>query len=530
MVFIGNPTFRCAVTKFLISRARRSSTSPSVGGAAAALTHHRRLCRFIVDLRRDIRGTTMVLMAISLIALGTATAVGIDFARGLNFKSGLQGAVDSAAIAGASIYLNSGYASSATTAATNYLTKAKANLPTNNGVTSTIVVSNAAPWTVTVTANASINSTFNGLIENTIPVSVTATAHGPANPNIDFYLLLDSSPSMGIAATPAGINTMIANTQQECDSPPNGGSTCGCGFACHETNPGNENYYLPTGTMNTTVTPHQLCTATPTGTPAQAYNYCQVSGTGNPGGEDNYTLARNLGVTLRIDNLMTATQQLMTTAQSDASATSAAYRVAIYTFDVAVTTIQTLTSNLSTAQSNAGNIQMLEVYSNNMLTSSNNNSDEDTNYDSAISSINTTMPNPGNGTSAAGDTPQEVLMLVTDGVEDEYQSPTLNPTSDTAGRQQYMMNSNADWCSTIKNRGIRIAVLYTTYAPIPDNGWYANFDGSGNGISSFQSQIANQLQTCASPGLFFQVDTGGDISAAMSALFNSAVQSAYISN
>ncbi|MBV9554443.1 MAG: Tad domain-containing protein [Alphaproteobacteria bacterium] len=459
-------------------------------------------------------------MAVSLLALGTATAVGIDFARGLNFKTSLQGAVDSAAIAGASVYLNSGYSSQATTAATNYMTKAQASLPTNNGVTTTIAVSNTAPWTVTVTAKASINSSFNGVLENQIPVQVTATAHGPTNPNIDFYLLLDSSPSMGIAATAAGIQTMINNTQGQCDSPPNGGSSCGCGFACHESNPSSESHYVATGTMNN----GHLCTA------SNNYQYCQASGTGNPGGEDNYALARSLGVTLRIDNLLTATKNLMTTATTTEQSNSATYRVAIYTFDVAVNTIQTLTSNLTTAQNSANNIQMLQVYSNNMLTSSNDNSDEDTNYDLAMNTINTKMPNPGNGTTAAGDTPQEVLMIVTDGVEDEYQCPAQNPTSYTACRQQYLMNSNTDWCSTVKNRGIRIAVLYTTYDPIPNNGWYANFDGSGNGVSSFQSQIAGTLQSCASPGLYFQVNTGGDISAAMSALFTSAVQSAYISN
>jgi hypothetical protein len=90
------------------------------------------------------------------------------------------------------------------------------------------------------------------------------------------------------------------------------------------------------------------------------------------------------------------------------------------------------------------------------------------------------------------------------------------------------MNSNTDWCTAVKSRGIRIAVLYTEYLPIPNNGWYANFDGAGAGISSFQSQIGNQLQNCASPGLYFEVDSGGDISAALAQLFDSAVQSAYL--
>jgi hypothetical protein len=146
-----------------------------------------------------------------------------------------------------------------------------------------------------------------------------------------------------------------------------------------------------------------------------------------------------------------------------------------------------------------------------------------------MNTINTAMPNPGNGTNSPGDTPQEVLFLVTDGVEDEYQLLAQNPTTMDPGRQQYLMNSNTDWCTTIKSRGIRIAVLYTEYLPLPTNSWYENFDGSGNGISSFQSQIAQQLQTCASPGLYYEVLTGGDITAALNSLFQTAVETSYLS-
>src|ERR1700722_14588289 len=103
---------------------------------------HRHLARLV----RDTRATALVLMAVGMLALSTATGVGVDFARGLNFKSDLQGAVDAAAIAGASLYLNNGYASAATVAANNYMTKAEPQLPTNNGITATISVSSTAPW------------------------------------------------------------------------------------------------------------------------------------------------------------------------------------------------------------------------------------------------------------------------------------------------------------------------------------------------------------------------------------------------
>jgi hypothetical protein len=405
-------------------------------------------------------------MAIGLLALGTATGAGIDFARGLNFKSSLQGMVDAAAIAGAGVYLNAGYSTQATTAANNYLTNASANLPTNNGVTTGVSLTQSAPFTVTVTATGAIKSSFTGLLMNNIPVSVTATGNGPANPNINFYLLLDDSPSMAIAATQSGINTMVANT----------GSQGGCAFGCHESNP-------------------------------------SADALGNPGGEDNYQLARNLGVALRIDNVRTATQNLMTTATSTSASNSAVYRAAIYTFDYGINRVQALTSNLANASTSAANINVYQVASNNCRTSACTTGDTDTDFSTAMTSVNTTMPAPGNGTTAQGDTPEEVLFIVTDGVEDALVGGT---------RIQALMDTS--YCTTVKNRGIRIAVLYTVYYPLPTNAWYNSY------ISPFQSNISQNMQSCASPGLYFQVSTGGDISAAMIALFNTAIQSAYISH
>ena len=44
-----------------------------------------------------------------------------------------------------------------------------------------------------------------------------------------------------------------------------------------------------------------------------------------------------------------------------------------------------------------------------------------TNYDDSLGKLSQAsyIPNPGNGTNQTGDTPQEVLFIVTDGVEDE---------------------------------------------------------------------------------------------------------------
>jgi hypothetical protein len=128
-----------------------------------------------------------------------------------------------------------------------------------------------------------------------------------------------------------------------------------------------------------------------------------------------------------------------------------------------------------------------------------------------MNSINSIMPNPGNGTNQAGDSPQEVMFFVTDGVEDQMSG---------SSRIQSLMDPS--YCTTIKNRGIRIAVLYTTYLPLPTNAWYNQY------IAPFQPNIGPNLQSCASPGLYFQVSTDQDISAAMVALFNKAVATAHL--
>jgi hypothetical protein len=358
---------------------------------------------------------------------------------------------------------------------------------------------------------------------STITLKGGSTATGGLPPNIDFYLLLDNSPSMAISATTAGIATMVSKTQGQCDTAPSGGSSCGCAFGCHETAPNSqyEHHYVGNTESN---------------------------GLGNTGGVDNYALARSLSVTLRIDLLNQAAQNLMATAQSMESGNDAHYRAAIYTFDPAVpgtgsnplptTALQTLTSNLSTAEASAANLALLEVYANNYLTSGNANNDTDTDFQAALNSINTTMPNPGSGTNNTGDTPQEILFIVTDGVDDAALSNSVtlaaaygNLSSGPPFRLQSTINPQnnggsevltPDYCATIKGRGIRIAILYTEYLPIPNNGWYNSH------VSPFQNNIGPQLQACASPNLYSVVTTDGDISAALQQLFNAAVESAYL--
>lgn len=413
----------------------------------------------------DRRGNIAIITALVSLILVFVLGVGVDYGLAVDRKAQLETYADAAALAAVTPAMVAAGQAAAITKAEDVFNAQALSLGgidyNASGVTVSIATS-GNQQTATVQYQAKSNSILPGIMGSSgIEIGGQATATTTLAPNIDFYLLLDDSPSMAIAATQSGINTMVANTA----------SQGGCAFGCHEQAPSEDG-------LN----------------------------------EDNYALARSLGVTLRIDVLRQATQDLMTTAQSTESQNGSTYRMAIYTFDVGLNTIEPLTSDLSQAQTEASNIQQLEVYSNNRLTSSDYNNDEDTDYDTALNGINAIMPNPGNGTKTYGDTPQEVLFFVTDGVEDE----NVN-----GGRQQSVLN--ADLCSNIKSRGIRIAVLYTEYLPLPTNSWYNTY------IAPFQSNIGPTLQECASPGLYFEVQTGGDISAAMSALFKTAVQSSYLS-
>ena len=78
-------------------------------------------------------------------------------------------------------------------------------------------------------------------------------------------------------------------------------------------------------------------------------------------------------------------------------------------------------------------------------------------------------------------------------------------------------------CTTIKNRKIRIAVLYTEYddsALNKTDAWYDTWVHPFNGTSTGStSTIETNLQSCASPGLYTKVATDGDVTIALQALF-----------
>ncbi len=399
-----------------------------------------------------------------------AVGAGVDYSSANMAKSKLDAIADAAALSAVDHNAITGLPTDAQTTATNVF-NAEANSINNVtvGSVNVTVTDSMTGRTAVVSYSATKTNAFMGLFGiPTTTISGQSQSAAGLSVNINFYLLLDNSPSMNIAATTAGINTMVTHTS----------SQGGCAFACHETNPSADNL-------------------------------------GNPNGEDNYTLAQNLGVVTRMQNLSSATQALMTSAAATEGSNTSQYQMAIYTFaNSGISTVQALTSDMTAAKNSAAGINVLQVYQNNWLTKTSQNNDTDTNFESAMTAINTLMPNPGLGTPTS--TPQEVLFIVSDGVDDEVSSTC----SQSLDGNRCQAPFNTAMCTTVKNRGIQIAVIYTAYLPLPTNSWYNNW------IAPFQNQIGPNMESCASPGMFFTVTTDGDISAAMQSLFAQAISTA----
>jgi hypothetical protein len=152
--------------------------------------------------------------------------------------------------------------------------------------------------------------------------------------------------------------------------------------------------------------------------------------------------------------------------------------------------------------------------------------DTQTNLGEALDDVDGKITKPGDGSSSSS--PQKYLFFVSDGVADRVNGspgctePVLTSTDPQTGQKYTRCQEplSVKSCDDIKKRGIKVAVLYTTYLPLPTNGWYNDW------IAPFSSKIGKNMESCASPGLYFEVSPSQGISEAMNALFQKAVAQA----
>lgn len=540
--------------------------------------------RLLRRLAANRRGNVLMLMGFSVIPLTLATGMSIDYARASRLQTKLNSVADAAALAAVTQQMMLKDNATAKTASENMFNVLRLNQP-------------GLIWsgdlTVTVTGNDSVTSTrtavvrytaqsqnaFGGLLGlSTVTIGGTSTASATAAPNIDFYLALDTSPSMALPTTTAGINAID--------------TTAKCAFACHSNKIQNYVWKFSCwssdyatcslkspvldnaaysivkanfGTINAG-TADEASVIDADGTfiyknRAATHSTCTIAGNFvttidkkgkvvntstlkdmcvfNKDGTyvDTYWWAQNQGIKLRVDEERTAASNLMSTAKAYAAANNRTYRSALYTFDHAnnFNKIASLTSNLDSVAASSGSIDVALVNDSAgngcplKGSCSGGNNYLFTDFNSLLTNMANELPAvSGKGTNDAGDKPKAYLFIVTDGVSDEFSSLVSAPYSLGSDRtRSEIVQAHIDQCTAIKNRGINIAILYTEYTPesIVDDEYNQRTYVTGR-----LPYVAAALAKCASPDLMYTVKTDQSISDALKALFDKAVATARIIN
>ncbi len=429
--------------------------------------------------RDDQRGNVLLLFAISLLPLTFATGMGIDYAQAMRLQTKLEVASDAAALAAVS-KMAMGYSSDIGIYAAQQMFIAQTQGLIGTGG---LVINYADPTQLaisvvnntqntstqrlaTVKFRALSKNSFAGVLGmNTLTIQGTSQSTASTAPNIDFYIMMDVSQSMLLPATSADLATMT-------------NATSGCAFACH------------------------------------------VTGSSS----DNYSIARSNNLTLRTDLVATAVQDLTGTATRMAQNNNANYRMGLEDFDYAYRTIWPTTNvggywvdnNLSNVNNHVADASVATYCSNNYRVCGTLDNDTDSNFTTAMNGVNAIIPNPGTGVN--GSTPEAVMFIITDGMRDEL-----------SGSSRIMGPIDTSLCTTIKNRGIRIAVLDTQYLPASaSDSW--SITNVRTPFLSPTDTITPALTNCATPGLFYQVTTNDNISAALAQLFQQAVATARLTH
>ncbi|ERF82967.1 MAG: hypothetical protein C207_03826 [Bradyrhizobium sp. DFCI-1] len=252
-------------------------------------------------------GNVAIIFAFALVPMVLATLGVVQYGLAISLRTKLNAIADAAALQAVSnpamlTYVNTGATGQANATAM-FNTQAaavkegKVSSLNVNVTASGATTTSPGALTATVSYTATLTSLLPGLLGSTFTsVSGTSTATATLPTYVNFYLLLDNSPSMGIGATAADITKI-------------GSVNGGCGFECHS----------PEATQG---------------------NY--------PG----YTTGYVSGASNRLDALKTAVQLII--AQAQGEMVSGQYKFAVYTFNNSVTKLSGLTANLNQTSSDVG--------------------------------------------------------------------------------------------------------------------------------------------------------------------------------
>jgi Flp pilus assembly protein TadG len=531
----------------------------------------------VANFRNDRRANVAVITAIAVIPIFAAIGCVVDYTMASTVKTRLQAAADatslavisvnSSVLAAAKAKAGSGEVSGDSTFINNFFTSNLANLTNYQSLslTTASVVKSGQVVTATVAYTAQVPTYFMGIFgHKTVTVSGTSQSTYTLPTFLDVYLMLDVSGSMGFPST-SGEQTRLMAINPDLY----GQYAGGCTFACHFSGSGTCKDVVVGSTHETTGTcgcadygqrtdnqqwiQAQVTQIAPTGQTTgdqcQSYNLTRTAGnSANSPVTFCQTAGTSACIQLRLDAVGYAVTNLLTTAARWEQVANQ-FRVGLFPFIVNLPTANPasscpnfatsppcpLTTSLPTsipANPPTGSLAWAAQQLPSLLDTGNSSSplgSGGTNFANAFSSITTLIKNTGIGTGGGPTNTLPYVFLITDGVNNSqvYNSPPGG--SGFTGSNPTLPSTSA--CTTLKNLGVTIAILYIPYQPIPATtpytaSWATSEDNAVNAI--IPSDPGN-LQSCASPNFFYTASTPADINNALTTMFEQAASTAHIS-
>jgi Flp pilus assembly protein TadG len=520
------------------------------------------------NFQSNSRGNVAIITALAALPMMAAIGCAVDYSNASMIRTKLQAAADAAVLATVSVnspvvttskgMTGNGTVSGGSTYATNFFT---ANLPA--GYTSLTPTATVTLTGTTVTAvvsfSTSVSTYFMGLVGYpSITIGSSSTAAYTLPTYIDFYLTLDVSGSMSFPATTAEQARLQAVNPDNYTEYPTG-----CTFACHFTAQG-------------------ACGQSDQGPiPAQNHSYSGYIPNPNPGGYCQGFIISRLGTTpvsfTSGTNSSNGSNVNWTNTQVSSCPTAGTTSCIQLRADAVGYAVTSLLSTASTTETNDGVANQFQVglfpFIQNLCTASANSSNScsiglttsltgstitnfaaqlatlldtgqnatlgsgGTHFENALSSMNSFITSVGTGASSSNALPY--VFIVTDGSQD-YQTQSggnwgsQNWTATSAVPYQNSATvippntvTTSNYCTTMKNRGITVAILYIPYETIQN----ANASFANNEDGYANNNIANipaALQACASPNFYYTASTPAAIQSALLAMFEQAVSTAHI--
>ena len=441
----------------------------------------------------DRRGNVLMLFAFSIIPLTFATGMGIDYSQAMRLETKLNAAADAAALASTTSTMLNKTMSQACVAATNMFNQQSTGLrgltlDTTKPAQFTVVIAetyaNGANQTGTC---GSLSAALSASLLTPLTRATTVTFQGTSTNSFGSLLGKATLTVNGVSSTKVSnapyIDIHVAlDTSQSMGLP--------------STDTGAQQLWQLTGYYN--------------GRSCQFG--CHVAGYVNGHAENypNEAIAKYFGISLRVNVESAAVSDMISTAKTD-QGTNSYYRFGLYQFGTTLTDLQTLTTDLNAANSTVSNLTLgpndgTVGYG-------------DTNLSDVFNNMKTRITTHGDGATQAR--ARAFLFVVTDGVQD------------LCGGSHCMALLDPALCNYYKNNNIIVGIVYTTYLPVKAN----PLSSTDNSLRSEYTwlisplpptQIAPQLQACASPGWYFEAADGATIHASMQKLFSQAAQSSII--